>query len=313
MSVILEPEYWLPRNVSWSDIPTKSEDLIYPVLISVPMLLFRILFESFVGVPLGYLIGYRQIPLLKQIATHLCFGFASNTHSKRVLECFFRFSFYTALWIYGIYVLWGVPWLTEVKQWYYMTETAFYYSLLIASIFDVRRSDFLQLVFHHIVTIGLLSASWAINFVRVGTLVLLSHDVSDVVLEFSKLVRYNTTGKDYSNVCFVVFVASWILTRIGYFPLVVIRSAVFEAADLIQPDYNLLNIFQIPYAPRTIIIMLICLLALHLFWTRLIIKIAWKAMKSGEAEDVRSDDEDNSDSHEDIKKHGKIRHRKKAD
>ena len=88
-----------------------------------------------------------------------------------------------------------------------MIETGFYYSLLIASVFDVRRTDFSQLVFHHFVTIGLLSASWAINFVRVGTLVLLSHDISDVTLEFAKLVRYNVKNSRYSNACFVIFVS----------------------------------------------------------------------------------------------------------
>lgn len=47
-----------------------------------------------------------------------------------------------------------------------MIETSFYYSLLLASFFDVRRSDFWQLIVHHVVTIGLLSSSFTINFVR---------------------------------------------------------------------------------------------------------------------------------------------------
>lgn len=50
-----------------------------------------------------------------------------------------------------------------------MLEMAFYYSLLLGSFFDVRRSDFWQLIIHHFVTIGLLSVSWTINFVRVRT------------------------------------------------------------------------------------------------------------------------------------------------
>lgn len=47
-----------------------------------------------------------------------------------------------------------------------MLEAGFYYSLIIASIWDVKRSDFWELMIHHIVTIGLLSTSWTINFVR---------------------------------------------------------------------------------------------------------------------------------------------------
>ena len=41
---------------------------------------------------------------------------------------------------------------------------------------------------------------------------------------------------------------SWIVTRLGYFPFVLIRSAVFEAAALIQPDYEILNLSQVPRA-----------------------------------------------------------------
>lgn len=111
-----EPELWLPRNVTWAEVPSKSEDLMYPLIISLPLLLTRIFYESFVGVPLGWLIGYRDEPLGKQIKQHLLFGFATNTRSKRVLECLFRFSFYTVLWLYGTYALWDAPWVYDVKQ-----------------------------------------------------------------------------------------------------------------------------------------------------------------------------------------------------
>ena len=86
-----------------------------------------------------------------------------------------------------------------------MVETGFYYALLIGSIFDVKRSDFWELVFHHVLTIGLLSISWAINFVRVGTLVLISHDISDILLEGGKLVRYGGAPSFFVNICFILF------------------------------------------------------------------------------------------------------------
>ena len=86
-----------------------------------------------------------------------------------------------------------------------MVETGFYYALLIGSIFDVKRSDFWELVFHHIITIFLLSISWTINFVRVGSLVLLSHDISDIILEAGKLVRYYGSPHFVTNCFFVAF------------------------------------------------------------------------------------------------------------
>lgn len=95
---------------------------------------------------------------------------------------------------------------------------------------------------------------------QVGTLVLVSHDVADIFLEGGKLVRYSGVHKTLTNVCFVFFMSrlasnsfsykfndkfSWILTRLTYYPFVVIRSALFEAADLIQPDYRIFNPFQV--------------------------------------------------------------------
>uniref|UniRef100_A0A0N4VYQ9 TLC domain-containing protein n=1 Tax=Haemonchus placei TaxID=6290 RepID=A0A0N4VYQ9_HAEPC len=120
---------------------------------------------------------------------------------------------------------------------------------------------------------------------------LISHDVADILLEFGKLTRYDRNLKSLTNGCFVVFLTGWILTRLGYYPLVLVRSALFEAADLIQPDYELLDLTQVPYAPRLIILMLFALLVLHIFWTIIILKIVVKTITQGEAGDVRSDSE----------------------
>ncbi|PIO66950.1 Longevity-assurance protein, partial [Teladorsagia circumcincta] len=160
------------------------------------------------------------IDTLFVIFDHLTGGFARQTRPKRILECFWRFSYYTFAFAYGCVVLWNKSWLWDVKQcwigypfhpvedsvwWYYMIETSFYYSLLFGAFFDVKRSDFWEMIIHHIVTIGLLSTSFTINFVRAGTLVLISHDLADILLEFGKLTRYDRNLKTLTNACFVVF------------------------------------------------------------------------------------------------------------
>uniref|UniRef100_A0A914W0Q8 Kinesin motor domain-containing protein n=2 Tax=Plectus sambesii TaxID=2011161 RepID=A0A914W0Q8_9BILA len=198
------------------------EDLKYTVYYGVLMLLIRLVFETFIVIPIGHALRFssKRQSLLSKIGDHLCFGFAKKTKTKRVLECSFRFAFYTIAFLYGLVILWNEPWLSDVKQcwtdyphhnlttplwWYYILETAFYWSLIFSSVFDIKRSDFRELMIHHVVTISLLSISWTINMVRVGTLILLSHDLSDVLLEGGKLVRY---GKKYvmaTNVVFVLF------------------------------------------------------------------------------------------------------------
>ncbi|KJH46548.1 Longevity-assurance protein [Dictyocaulus viviparus] len=321
MEDIWKADHWLPRGIEWHQLPNNFSDLLYPIYFSLPLIVFRIFLESFVGVPIGFLLGYYENEsVVDAIFNHLNGGFARQTRSKRVLECFWRFSYYTFAFIYGIVVLWNKSWLWDVKQcwieypfhsiddsvwWYYMIETSFYYSLLLASFFDVKRSDFWQLIVHHFITIGLLSTSFAINFVRVGTLVLISHDLGDILLEFTKLTRYDRKLKVLTNACFCVFLIIWIITRLIYYPFVVVQSALFDAASLIQPDYDLLDITEVgfvaihcettfkhkPYAPRVIIFMLFVLLILHIFWTALIMKVIVKAISQGEAGDVRSDSE----------------------
>lgn len=66
-----------------------------------------------------------------------------------------------------------------------MIELAFYWSLLFSQFIDVKRKDFWQMFLHHIATILLLSFSYVVNFVRIGTLVLVIHDFGDFWLEVS--------------------------------------------------------------------------------------------------------------------------------
>lgn len=321
LSSFWDKRYWLPDAVSWETLKSNETirypevgDLKYTVYYGAVMLLVRLVYETFVVIPIGHALGIsnKRRSLLSKIGEHLCFGFARKTKTKRVLECSFRFGFYTVAFIYGLFIMWNEPWLSDVKQcwtdypfhhlttplwWYYILETAFYWSLIFSSVFDIKRSDFRELMIHHVVTIGLLSISWTINMVRVGTLVLLSHDLSDVLLEGGKLVRYG--GKRFvtaTNVVFVFFLVSWIGARLGFFPFVVLRSALIDAPQLIQPSYRWENILQQPIMPRIIIGMLLCLQVLHLFWTVIILRIVARTVTAGVTDDVRSDSEEDDES-----------------
>ena len=103
--------------------------------------------------------------------------------------------------------------------WYYMIELTFYWSLTFSQFYDVKRkgnikemtlyvliqkieklklenhpyyiifvSDFVEMFIHHITTILLMGLSWTCNLTRVGTLVLVIHDVADILLEVSELI-----------------------------------------------------------------------------------------------------------------------------
>uniref|UniRef100_A0A8C0B216 Ceramide synthase 5 n=1 Tax=Buteo japonicus TaxID=224669 RepID=A0A8C0B216_9AVES len=117
----------------------------------------------------------------------------------------------------------------------------------------IDMKDFLIMFVHHLATIGLITFSYMNNMVRVGTLVLCLHDASDFLLEVSFL----------SNLCPICNVF-WISFRI-------LNTTLFESWELIgpYPSWWLFNG------------LLITLQMLHIIWSYLIIRTAYKALMRG--------------------------------
>ncbi|CAJ0610037.1 unnamed protein product [Cylicocyclus nassatus] len=311
--------FWLPENTSWTDMTNTDKisypqvtDLRYTVIFGFGLLVLRVLLESFVFLPLGWIGGWISSPLLPRIWSHLTGGFAGKSKFKRVAECGWRLSFYVCAWIAGLTILMGEPQLKDVSEcwrgwphhnlttavwWYYILEASFYWALFIGTLcVDVRRADFLQMLLHHGITILLLYLSWSMNMVRVGTLVLFVHDAADILIETAKIARY-ARWETTLNVIFVIFLAVWTGTRLVYYPFWIMRSIWFDAPEMIQSSYRWTNLWQRPLVPRVLMVMLSALLVLHVFWTYVILKVAYKSLTEGEVDDVREE----SDSEEDDK------------
>lgn len=165
---------------------------------------------------------------------------------------------------------------------------AFYLSLSFSHFFDSRRKDFWQMFAHHLVTLTLLTASWSVNAIRGGSLIVFVHDIADVLLEAGKAAKYAKRDK-LCTFIFVIFMFVWVVTRLGIFSKIVYSGII--QFPTIYPRYPLyyviagLNIF---------------LLALHVVWTYMIFQVAYRMCKSNEIGDVRSsnDDDDESDNGE---------------
>ena len=61
------------------------------------------------------------------------------------------------------------------------------------------------------------------RFFRVGSMVLLCHDISDIMMEAAKLCKYSGL-EAASTALFVSFMVTWLLARLTYFPFWIIRS-----------------------------------------------------------------------------------------
>ncbi|CAG0897805.1 unnamed protein product [Darwinula stevensoni] len=177
---------------------------------------------------------------------------------------------------------------------YYMVELGFYASQLMTLPFDEKRKDYLAQMTHHVVTIGLLVGSWTSGTIRVGSLVLLVHDCADIFLQLAKLLRYFKSPAATFQKVFVVFVVTWILTRLVYFPLYINIPATETARN--NPR------FSSCFVSKALIFLLWSLFCLHLYWTVLLFRAIYRAVVlKREVEDNRSEDED-SDSDEVDKK-----------
>jgi ceramide synthetase len=177
-----------------------------------------------------------------------------------------------------------------------MIELSFYWSLIFSQFVDVQRKDFWVNFIHHIATVLLMSFSWADNFCRVGTLVLLIHDAVDFWLEAAKMARY-CKKNNICNILFIVFTATWFLTRCMIYPFWIIYSTLVEAPAFIL-FYRAYYVFNF---------LLFLLLILHIFWSIMILKIALSAVRSGEADDARSDSEDETDDTSSVSSNGKVK------
>lgn len=177
---------------------------------------------------------------------------------------------------------------TKLKTLYMYTAGFYLYSILAVLFWETRRSDFLVTAMHHVATTVLIMLSYVLRFSRVGSVVLAIHDISDVILEFSKMLRY--IGYDMlPSVTFIIFLISWIAFRLIYYPVWIIWSTSYEVLlTLDKRKYKYGPVYY--YFFNTL---LICLLVFNVYWWVLICRVLVKQIKSrGKVDDVRSDSED---------------------
>jgi len=203
--------------------------------------------------------------------------------------------FYFPLTAAGLYLVWegdyfpntancfkgypNIP-ISPALRFYTLYQLGFYWHSIYAHfVYEVKRSDFWPLLLHHVATICLIQGSYQMRFHRIGHLIVVSHDVNDVFFEVGKLFVY--MGKEtITNVLFVFLLISWVTTRLGIFPLMLIRSALFEAVTVMSwdmmPFWSLMNVF------------LFFLLCLHIYWFSLMLRMAARVVHGKEKKIVDS-------------------------
>mmetsp|Transcript_1641 Transcript_1641/g.2883 ORF Transcript_1641/g.2883 Transcript_1641/m.2883 type:complete len:406 (+) Transcript_1641:3-1220(+) len=224
----------------------------------------------------------------------------------KFVEALWRCIFYTFFTLVGFFTLYWpvpVPWvkspllyfdhwpvepLDMAVQSYYLMELGSYIHQLLWT--DVSRSDSVEMMAHHIITILLISFSYVFSFMRIGTIIMAIHDLPDVFLEAGKCMNYIGKAKGgkwmspYTDVMFGIFATLFFVTRIVIYPYMVLTAntvchKAFGEGN--TPSY----LFFIG--------LLAALQFLHWFWFYLIIRMAYRLLwLNGGTEDIRSDDDD---------------------
>ncbi|KAG4165832.1 hypothetical protein F383_30930 [Gossypium arboreum] len=173
----------------------------------------------------------------------------------------------------------------------YMYVAGFYaYSIFALVFWETRRSDFGVSMGHHVATVILIVLSYIFRFARVGSVVLAIHDASDVFLEIGKMSKYSG-AETLASFAFVIFVLSWILLRLIYYPFWVLWSTSYEVLLTLDKEKHPVDGPICYYLFNTL---LFCLLVLHIYWWVLMYRMLVKQIQArGKlSEDVRSDSED---------------------
>jgi len=244
------------------------------------------------------------LTLLRKIAQSYFESVATRLKVKesfKFSEACWKVLFYTISWTLGMAIVWKLELFPETAncwlgwphihlEWftrhYYLFQLGFYiHSLYAHFAYEVKRKDFWPLLFHHIVTISLIYFSYVTGFHRIGLLVLVCHDVNDILFELGKTYVYRNLEPQITYT-FILIMLGWVISRLLIFPFIVIRSSMIESLDYVPRD-----VFPFYYQFTG---SLLFLLVLHFYWFGLMVQMAFRVATGKEkgVTDSREDLED---------------------
>lgn len=145
------------------------------------------------------------------------------------------------------------------------------------------RGDFKEMLIHHIITDLLIVGSSYFRFTRVGSMIFLVHDISELPVEMSKLANF-VKWKNTSAVCFTIMLITWVINRLWIFPFVIFKSFLMESYHYLvvlgTMDPAFYQMHVMPFC-----ILLGGLVMLHVMWFCIMLRIGWTLLWKGEAHD----------------------------
>ncbi|EAU34663.1 conserved hypothetical protein [Aspergillus terreus NIH2624] len=252
--------------------------------------------------------------------------------SVRFAEQGWQWLYYAFFWTFGMYIWSNSPYWMDFRaiwsewpargvsgtlKWYLLVQLAFWVQQIFVINIEEPRKDHYQMFTHHIITSTLLGSAYIYGFYNVSNVVMCLMDIVDLLLPTAKILKY----LKYERCCtaaFVIFMVGWLISRHIFYPLLCwsiyknVPAAMFygcysgTTAEMISTDgypdqftylfYPFLNIDGPICMNRTIkwifLSFLLALQTLSLIWFTMIVRVAIGVLRTGNAEDSRSDDEE---------------------
>ncbi|PHT47856.1 LAG1 longevity assurance -like protein 1, partial [Capsicum baccatum] len=226
---------------------------------------------------------------------------------NKLKESAWKFMYFLSAEMFALYVTYNEPWFTNTRYFWsgpgdqvwphlkiklkmkgcHIYAGGFYlYSIFALIYWETRRSDFVATMIHHLTSLSLILLSYIFGMSRVGSMVAVTHEQSEVLMELAKMSIYSgfhTTA----DIFFGLFALGWLLLRLIYFPFWIIWSTTYEVLFIVdKKKHQNINGIILYIVVQSI---LICLLVLNIFWWTIICRIITnRILKKGQINDIRS-------------------------
>jgi len=201
---------------------------------------------------------------------------------------------YTFTFIFGLWALWPEDWFLSNdavgRKWpvempwriemYYMLSLGQYLHSTLLLFMQPKQSDFVEMLVHHAATLMLQIVSYLLSGHECGARLIIITDMTDPIMELGKCILY-MGNRVIPDILFGVFSVLFIITRVFLYPYYCIAAAwKFRYVN----KGGLIPFWHLCFGG-------VCILyVIFLFWTGIILRMAYNIyIKGEEVGDVRDD------------------------
>lgn len=146
------------------------------------------------------------------------------------------------------------------------------------------RGDFPEMFVHHVITNLLVIGSSHCRFTRIGSMVFMVHDISDVPVDMSKLANF-MKWKVATIASFSLLLVTWVVARLYILPFVIVKG-VFDYTSRLHEVESLINVKHYFVMLPAFEGLLVGITSLHGFWFLILVRILFHLVVKGERHDL---------------------------